>query len=55
MENELEYMRCVRDGLNEARQTEKISHDDFQRDHSVTVSMLEQALVSRSFNPLTFR
>jgi hypothetical protein len=32
MENELEYMRCVRDGLNEARQTEKISHDDFQRE-----------------------
>ncbi|OQE92517.1 hypothetical protein PENNAL_c0007G01442 [Penicillium nalgiovense] len=32
MENELEYIRCVRDGLNEARQTEKISHDAFQRE-----------------------
>ncbi|CAI7595202.1 unnamed protein product [Penicillium discolor] len=32
MESELEYMRCVRDGLNEARQTEKISHDAFQRE-----------------------
>ena len=32
MESELEYMRCVRGGLNEARQTEKISHDVFQRE-----------------------
>ncbi|KAJ5504113.1 hypothetical protein N7463_006987 [Penicillium fimorum] len=32
MESELEYMRCVQDGLNEARQTEKISHDTFQRE-----------------------
>ena len=32
MESELEYMRCVRDGLNEARQTEKIPHDAFQRE-----------------------
>ncbi|KUM59197.1 hypothetical protein ACN42_g7953 [Penicillium freii] len=32
MESELKYMRCVRDGLNEARQTEKISHDVFQRE-----------------------
>ncbi|KAJ5963987.1 uncharacterized protein N7479_003863, partial [Penicillium vulpinum] len=32
MESELEYMRCVQDGLNEARQTEKISHNAFQRE-----------------------
>lgn len=32
MESELEYMRCVRGGLNEARQTEEISHDVFQRE-----------------------
>ncbi|KAJ5922096.1 hypothetical protein N7516_009799 [Penicillium verrucosum] len=32
MESELEYMRCVRDGLIEARQAEEISHDVFQRE-----------------------
>jgi hypothetical protein len=32
MESELEYIRCVRDGLSEARQTETISHDAFQRE-----------------------
>ncbi|KAI1831808.1 hypothetical protein DTO027I6_7223 [Penicillium roqueforti] len=32
MESELEYIRCVRDGLNEARKTEKISHDTFQQE-----------------------
>jgi hypothetical protein len=32
MESELEYMRCVRDGLSEARQAEKISHDAFPRE-----------------------
>ncbi|KAJ5576462.1 hypothetical protein N7535_003388 [Penicillium sp. DV-2018c] len=32
IETELEHMRCVRDGLNEARQTGKISQDAFQRE-----------------------
>jgi hypothetical protein len=32
MESKLEYVRCVRDGLNEVRQTEKISQDTFQRE-----------------------
>jgi len=32
LETELDYFRCVRDGLTEARETAKISHDDFQRE-----------------------
>ena len=32
MESELEYIQCVRDSLNEAKQTRRISHDAFQRE-----------------------
>lgn len=31
LESDLDYIRCVRDGLNEARQTEVIAHEEFQR------------------------
>ncbi|CAG8296522.1 unnamed protein product [Penicillium nalgiovense] len=31
LESDLDYIRCVRDGLNEAKQAEIISHEEFQR------------------------
>ncbi|KAJ5130697.1 uncharacterized protein N7515_006736 [Penicillium bovifimosum] len=30
MESELEYLRCVRDGLDEAKERDSITHEDFR-------------------------
>ncbi|OQE43318.1 hypothetical protein PENCOP_c003G07126 [Penicillium coprophilum] len=59
MESELEYMRCVRDDLNEASQNGKVSHDALQREIQHFLKSFRSSLstiqILKAQRPLIFK